>query len=123
MAEKEPNHQFINKKLQNLVELASDTSVITSKQAHQINDIQTDVDKIKKDLNGLSIRQINEIRKLEVTMARIEESLKNIKTGMDKVEKKFTWAKIGSILITLITVSGGFLATMLVILKNLGILK
>jgi len=98
-----------------MVTAGSSISSVTHKNRENkilISDLKRDVDEQNK--------VIEDLRK---TVIEQNISISNIKSGMDKVESKFTWTKIFAVTMAIITVCAGAISTMLVILNNLGILK
>jgi len=115
---KEPDQNFLTSKLKEVVELAADSAITTSKQNHKIFEIQKEIKELKENIE----KNERIIEELKISVARMDEKIDNIKNGMYKVEKRFSITKIISLIFTIITISAGIISTILIILKNLKII-
>ena len=113
------DQNLFNTKLKEVIELASDSAISSSKQNHRIFELQ----KENKDLKECIDECEKSNEELKISVARMDEKIENIKNGMMKVDKRFTITKIISLIVTIVTISAGAISTLLIILKHLGILK
>ena len=80
-------------------------------------------DEYKKEFKKIIDENSSIIDELNIKIIILKADIDNIKSGMDKIEKKFTWGKIfvvgGAVLTAVFSAIGAIIA----ILNNLGILK
>ena len=106
------------------VQAGSSISSVTHKNRENkilISDLKRDYDEYKKTSETIIDANSSTIEDLKTKLVILTADIANVKSGMDKVEQKFTWTKIFVVGMAVITGVAGAISSMVVILKNLGI--
>ena len=88
----------LGKKLDELIELVADQSMVGSSQGHGLSDLQESI-------------------------GRLEEQVKGLSKTVDDIKQRFTLTKIFATLFTIFTTAVGTITACLFLLKYLGVLE
>lgn len=97
------NNKDISEKLDDLIELVADQSMVGSSQGHNLSDLKNDVSDLKE------------------AVGRLDERIKSIDKRSIKTEKRFTLTKISTFIFTIFSTSIATITACVLLLKQLGV--